>query len=574
MAAVAADGRSRRAPYGSAGIVALIGGFALSGAAIAAGNKYSFARADAAAVDYRDTSIRAAIPCANLRSHAGETTRFRAAPVLPAAGVPEHCRIDGELPTEIGFQINLPTAWNGRLYMFGNGGYAGEDPESPRERSSRDLALRNGFATVRTDTGHVATKEPLATFARDPQRVLNHGFGAVHATIVYAKGLVAAYYGRHARFAYWDGCSTGGRQGVMSAQRFPADFDGIVAAAPTLDWSSIMIKGLWNRAALGRANLTVERMGEVFEAALARCDLQDGLRDGLIDDPRRCAFEPARDLPICATRNARAACFSPEDVEALQRLYAGPPKGAGIPGWVYQVPGFEHASTLQPFVMVADGSPDVLTIFAESWTRYIGFRTADYDPTAFDFDRDPPLIRRVDRLFNPTPDLDKFKARGGKMITFWGWADAALNPQMGLEYYDRVVSRLGLSSTQDFYRFFLIPGVAHCADGYGPDEIDAMTAVIEWVEKGIVPARLPARRTRDGKVSYDRAYCSYPESTDYLGSGDPEAPGSYSCVTPGLELDLRTWAAYRPRSEPTPIVSCVRTSSGCAGLSRLGTCAQ
>lgn len=499
----------------------------------ATGNKDTFSRAATSAVDYRATPYRPSLACGDLSRPAAGLARLRAELVAGSPAAPEHCRVDGVFPSGAGFQINLPTAWNGRLYMFGNGGYAGEDAEAPREQASRSRGLANGFVTARTDTGHLASAEPLATFALDRVRLVNHGYQAVHDTAAYAKAVAAAYYGTGPRYAYWDGCSTGGREGVMSAQRFPADFDGIVAGAPTLDWSSIMIKGLWDSRALRGSGLTFAKMGLVFQAVLSKCDALDGLADGLIDDPRRCDFDPRRDLPGCGPGGEGATCFTASEAAALSKLYAGPPKGPATPAWTYQTPGFEHSSTLAPFTMMADGSPDVLTIFATSWMKYIGLKDPNYDPASFDFQADPARIRGADAVFNPTPDLSAFKARGGRMITFWGWADTALNPQMGLDYYDRLVGRYGLAGTQDFYRLFLIPGVAHCGGGYGPDEIDAMTEVITWVETGVAPARLPARgRGSDGARDYNRAYCPYPAATRHEGAGDPEDPRSYACAAP------------------------------------------
>lgn len=492
---------------------------AAPGQAAASGNRYSFSRAAEARVDYRATPHRAARGCADVAP--GALARLVAA----AGDVPEHCRIDGVLPMGIGYQLNLPSAWNGRLYMHGNGGYAGEDPDSAREQASRDAALRNGFAVAQTDTGHRATQEPLAIFARDEVKLRNHGYGAVHATVVFAKQTAQAYYGMTPRHAYWDGCSTGGRQGVMSAQRFPGDFDGIVAAAPTLDWSSIMIKGAWNRAALAPTGLTAQRLAPVFASVLAKCDEIDGLKDGLIADPRLCDFRPERDLQPCDGDG----CLSAAEIAALDKVYAGPPKGAGTPAWLVQSPGFEHASALFPFVIMPGGR-DMLTVFSESWMRHIGLKDDAFELDRFDFARDPARIREADPVFNPTADLAAFRARGGKMITFWGWADTALNPQMGLDYYHRLAAQSGVAGVQDFYRFFLVPGVAHCAGGYGPDEIDALSLVIDWVEAGVAPARLPARRHgRDGLPPLNRAYCPYPAETRYRGAGDPEDPSNFDC---------------------------------------------
>jgi feruloyl esterase len=509
---------------------ALIAVFALGSAAHASGNEYSFDRAASAAVNYRATTDHAVMACEALTAHRGPATAFHAVTVVSTPGAPEHCRIDGVLPTGIGFQINLPTTWNGRVYMYGNGGYAGEDAESPREQASRDRAIANGFATARTDTGHLAAGRPMAAFALDRVALVNHAYGAVHATIAYAKALAGTFYGQAPRYSYWDGCSTGGREGVMSAQRFPADFDGIVAGAPTLDWTSIMIKGLWNRTALAHSGLTAAKMAEVFKAVMAKCDQIDGVRDGLIDDPRRCHFSVEKDLPHCHSAPANG-CFTAAQLDALRKLYGGPPKGRGVPAWDYQLVGFEDPRTLAPFVMMPDSTQGVLPAMADQWMKYIAFRDPDYRSSTFDFHRDPARIRQIDVIFNPTPDLAAFEARGGKMITFWGWSDAALNPQMGLAYYDAVVARRGLKGAQKFYRLFLIPGMAHCGGGYGPNDIDAMSAVIDWVEKGIAPERLSARLTADRKVIYDRAYCAYPSVTRYRGVGNTEDPRNYSCVS-------------------------------------------
>jgi len=501
------------------------------GLAQAAGNAHTFSRVNTSAVDYRATPIRAAKDCQALGRELSSSARIISTKLIVAAdSVPEHCRIDGMIPKEIGFQVNLPLAWNGRLYMFGNGGYAGEDVEAPNERLSRDRALANGFATARTDTGHLAVKEPLATFAVDPGKVIDHGYRAVHETVQAAKSLIASFYGSGPEFSYWDGCSTGGRQGVMAAQRYPHDFNGIVAMAPTLDWTNIMIKGLWNQSALEGAGLTIPKMQTAFQAVLNKCDPLDGVRDGLIDDPRQCQIDPVRDLPRCSAADQGDSCLTDRQVEAIQRIYKGPTDSSGKPLFVSQVPGSEDVSTVSPFVLTQDGTPNRLTAFAESWMKYIAFQNPYYDPKSFNYDTDPEKIREVNEIFNPTADLALFKSAGGKMITVWGWADNALNPQMGLRFYDEVRTRLGAAETESFYRFFLVPGVAHCRGGYGPSEVDALTAVINWTEKGITPDRLPAQLSVDGKLKYQRSYCAYPRVTQYNGAGDTEDPRNYSCV--------------------------------------------
>lgn len=454
--------------------------------------------------------------------------------LIPATGeTPAHCRLDGFLPTEIGFQINLPLNWNGRLYMYGNGGYAGEDAEAPAQQRNRDRALAKGFATARTDTGHLASKAPLATFAQSETALINHAYQAVHRTVNYAKESVGAFYGSAPMFSYWDGCSTGGRQGVMAATRFPNDFDGILAKAPTLDWTSIMIKGLWRQTALQGTGMTIGKMSTVFNGVLAACDDLDGLKDGLIDDPRACVIDPRRVAPRCTTADTDA-CLTDAQAEALRKIYAGPPKVDGVPAWLSELPGIEHPSTATNWVLRVDNSPNQLNVYADSWMKFIAFKEAGYDSRTFDFERDPQRARAGDALMNPKLELDAFRAAGGKMITYWGWADSALDATMGIAFYDRVVALYGLEAAQDFYRFFLIPGVAHCQGGYGPDAIDAMTPLIAWVEQGVAPERLPAQKIVSGEVTYNRAYCPYPAVTRHEG-GDPEEPANYRCVTVGTK---------------------------------------
>jgi feruloyl esterase len=486
-------------------------------------------------VDWRATPLRARTMCEDMASEKFGTIRISAKVVVRAGDIPEHCQIAGFLPTEIGFEVNLPLAWNGRLYMYGNGGYAGEDSAAPYIQPKRDNALANGFATAWTDTGHRASLQPAGTFAQSPVALTNHAYLAVHVTVEFAKQLAAAFYGHAPNFSYWDGCSTGGRQGVMEAYRFPKDFNGILAGAPTLDWTSIMIKGLWRQSATQGTGLTVEKLQTVFKTVMSQCDAIDGLKDGLIDDPRQCAFDPHRDVPRCAAGEDGDACLTARQADALQKIYDGPPKGSGMPDWVREYPGFEESSIIGDgnagahWVLTRDGSPNTLALMADSWMKYLSFKNPAYDASKFDFIRDPSRARAADEEMNPKPDLRAFNDTGGKMIMWWGWSDMALNAGMGIDFYDRVVANVGLANTQKFYRFYLIPGVAHCAGGYGPCDVDGMPALIDWVEKGVAPERLAARRVVGGKTVYNRAYCAYPAATRYQ-SGDPEVPANYQCV--------------------------------------------
>jgi hypothetical protein len=385
--------------------------------------------------------------------------------------------------------------------------------------------------TAWTDTGHRASEQPGATFARNPTALTNLAYQAVHATVDYAKKVASAFYSSAPKYSYWDGCSQGGREGVMEAYRFPRDFDGILAGAPTIDWTSIMISGLWRQSVSQGVGLTLGKLQTVFNRTIAACDEIDGVRDGLIDDPRRCALNVHRDVPRCAVGEDSDACLTQKQADALQKIYDGPPKVAGLPQWVHEYPGAEDRTTAVDWLLTPDGSPNTLATMADSWMKYISFKDPTYDSSKFDFTRDPRRARGADAQMNPKPDLKSFHAAGGKMITYWGWSDMALNVGMGIDFYDRVVAKYGLAETQQFYRLFLLPGVAHCMGGYGPNVTDGMTVLIDWVEQGVVPDRLPAHRIVDGKTIYNRAYCAYPASTHYRGS-DPEVPTNYSCEAP------------------------------------------
>src|SRR6202521_579611 len=240
------------------------------------------------------------LTCKALVSLTGYEFAINSAALVGAAGdVPEHCRVAGQILPEIQFEVNLPTAWNGRLYMFGNGGPAGEPFDAPARIATREQALKHGFAVASTNTGHEALLEPLASFALNRQKLLDYAYRAVHVAAMTAKQIVHAFYQVQVTHSYFDGCSTGGRQGLMSAQRFPEDFDGIVVGAPVLNFSGSLLRHVWRAQALQAAPITQQKLSIIAERVYAKCDRLDGLADGLIDDPRKCTFQPDADLPKC-----------------------------------------------------------------------------------------------------------------------------------------------------------------------------------------------------------------------------------------------------------------------------------
>ena len=488
--------------------------------------------------------MRPALECRAL----GELTGFSYS-ILSATALAEdgntsaRCRVLGMLPPEIVFEVVLPDAWNGRILMSGNGGYAGTSPSAPhRVRRSDDVASR-GFVSVYTNTGHDRVAEPLGSFAlNNRQKEVDYGFRAVRLTIQTAKDLVRMYYGESPSYTYWQGCSTGGRQGLMAAQRFPGDFDGIVVGAPVLDFTGTQIWGAWNASALEPTALGLAKIAAVADAVYRRCDGLDGLEDGLLDDPRRCDFDPGRDLPRCSDTDA-AGCFAADEIGALAKIYGGVMSRdkvlfPGLPFGSEAAPrsGRRRLSGWNGWI-INEGGRSRQEVFAETFLRYLAFEPdePDFDWRQFDFDSDPARIQFIRSILDATdPDLTRFRDSGGKMLMYFGWADTALNPMMGVEYYESVLGVTG-EQTRDFFRLFMVPGMFHCGGGLGVSRADYLGAVMDWVESGKAPDYIVAERVVEGRTEMTRPLCPYPEVARYGGSGDPRSASSFVCRAPSQE---------------------------------------
>ena len=451
-----------------------------------------------------------------------------ATPVPASADAPEYCHVAGLIQPEIRFTVDLPSAWNGRIYMFGNGGYAGEALDSPGRQAAARRAVARGFVAAQTNTGHDAAAEPLAAFASSPQKVIDYAFRAVHVTAVTAKTLAQVHYGTPPRRAYFDGCSTGGRQGLIAAQRFPDDFDGIVAGAPVLNFSGTMIGYAKDQKALAAAPLTADAIKTVGDAVVAKCDGLDGVKDGVVDDPRRCPFTPSSDIPRCSGDTAAAGCLTTAQLHTVETIYSPVQRGGAtfFPGWPV---GAE--SGWIPWFVSANGGRSISSGFGEAFLKDIAFGrpNASYDWLTFDASADLDKIQAGRALLDATnPDLSRFKQRGGKIVSYVGWADPALNPLMTVGYFETVTKTMG-SSTADFYRMFMVPGMAHCQGGTGTSTFDAFTPLVRWVEKGTAPDTIPAARVAAGKTVRTRPLCPYPQTAIYQGSGSTDDAASFAC---------------------------------------------
>jgi len=504
-------------------------------------NTYSFLDADKSPINYSLANAMPQMKCADLRAASTTDITVISAQLISAAdGVPEHCRVTGNILSEIAFEVNLPSSWNRRFYMNGNGGYAGERPDVPTRVALRANALRNGFAAATTNTGHDAMREPLGTFAVDRAKLIDYAFRAVHVTAVTAKRIAARYYGRPPAYSYWDGCSTGGRQGLMEAQRFPGDFDGIVAGAPVLNFTDTMVAYLWLGRALEKAPISMDKLKVVETALYAKCDKSDGLADGLIDDPRRCDFDPARDAPKCTAGQDGPDCLTEAQAVALNAVYHGA-RSNGAPFFFGFPPGAEKigsdAATGVPvrgwdyWIIGRDGNLSRQLLYAETFFRYLAFDKPDpnYDVHRFDFDKDPARLDEIRALLNANnPDLSDFRSRGGKLIMYHGWADTALTPFMSVDYYERALKANG-PQTKDFFRLFMVPAMFHCRGGIGVDHLDALTAVINWVEAGKAPDAIVATRIETNKIMRSRPLCPYPQAAHFSGNGSSDDDANFAC---------------------------------------------
>jgi feruloyl esterase len=438
------------------------------------------------------------------------------------AGLPPFCRVTATLrpssDSEIGVELWMPADWNGKFQAVGNGAFNGTIPYT-----AMSVALGRGYATASTDTGHVGGGAAWAL--GHPEKVIDFGWRAVHEMTVISKQIIASYYDAAARFSYWNGCSAGGRQGLKEAQRFPADFDGIIAGAPGHDWTGRAAQAV--RVAKVLENTETARLLQsqrqlLHDAVLDACDTLDGVNDGLIENPRRCTFDPA--VLQCKGSNG-SACLTPAQVETAQMMYAA----AVHPTTQREIAGLERGSELgwTDLGWTASARATGLDQF-----RFLVFGDPKWEIQQFDFASD---MVRADAAGNDTidaldPNLRPFIARGGKLIQYHGWTDPQISPANSTRYYGRVLEALGgAGAVHNSYRLFMAPGMAHCGGGEGPDTFDMVSALEQWVENGKAPDRIVASRSANGRVLRTRPLCPYPQVAVYAGTGSIDEAANFTC---------------------------------------------
>jgi hypothetical protein len=474
-----------------------------------------------------EVRVKPKLNCPDLRSLTGyEFSIITASAIAGTADVPEHCLVSGQILPEIRFEVDLPAAWNRRLYMFGNGGYAGRFFEWPVSIEQRNLALRHGFAIAVTDTGHDKASEPGASFAINRQKLIDFAFRSVHTTVQTAKQLILAYYGQAESHAYFGGCSKGGSQALISAQRFPKDFDGVIVGDPMIDYVGSNISSVWTIRALIEAPISSAKAKLLTERIYAVCDEKDGLKDGSIENPLKCDFVPSRDLPKCSGDSDGNDCFTAKQIAAIERIRADISSQGKI-----IFPGRPIGTEIDS---IATDAPNPHPYFAENFFRYMAFPEQDpkYDLAQFDFDKDPSRMTLIRQMMNATDsDLSQLQSRGGKILMYHGWGDPGLNPRMSVSYYEKVADRMG-PVTSNFLRLFMVPGMSHCGGGVGVDRFDTITPLVNWVEKGVAPDQIIGARVVDGKTVRTRPLCPYPQTAKYKGTGSIDEAANFACRQP------------------------------------------
>jgi feruloyl esterase len=442
------------------------------------------------------------------------------------------CRVQAEAhPTpdsQIRIEVWLPSpeTWNGRFEGVGNGGYQGNFPYP-----AMATALRQGYAVAATDTGH--TGDDLKFGENHPEKVIDWSYRAIHVTAENGKIIVRNYFGRFADRSYFVGCSTGGHQALSEAQRFPEDYDGIVAGDPAYDRVHQTAAYLWSWMAThddsGASLLPPAQMKLVTRSAIQACDAADGIKDGIIADPRKCKFDPAQLL--CKSGQTGDSCLNPQQVAALQKVYAGthnPKTGAEIfPGWSLGTESFGDAAGQGWGAYILDPKePMRIDVF-----RYFAFNDPNWSWRTFDFNKDVDFVdAKIGYMAAVNADLTPFRARGGKLLMYTGWEDPVAAPLDVLKYYDLATQTMGgLEKTKEFFRFFMVPGMGHCGGGPGPNTFDALASLRTWVEDDKAPALIVASHLTDGKVDRSRPLCNYPEIAHWKGSGSTDDAANFVC---------------------------------------------
>jgi hypothetical protein len=462
--------------------------------------------------------------------------------------LPEFCRLVAEAkPTpdsDIKVEIWLPaSAWNGKLQGIGNGGFAGLI-----DTAQLGVALKAGYVAAATDTGHGGSPIDAAWALGHAEKVIDFGHRGIHEMTRVAKAVTQAYYAKAPERSYFAGCSDGGREALMEAQRYPEDYDGILAGAPANYWTRLLTLAAADTQALSKdaaSFIPAAKIPAIAAAVNAACDATDGVKDEILNDPRQCKFDPA-------TMECRAGesdqCLTGAQVATLNTLYRGLHDAKGnqiFPGYL---PGAEGGpGGWRLWITGPAPAKSLMAAFAKGYFSDFVYEKPDWDFKSFDVDAGLTVAEeKTAGALNATdPDLNKFKVRGGKLILYHGWDDPAIPASNTVNYYESVIAKMGRSAADAFVRLYMAPGVQHCGDGPGPDwfgqvgelsyadPTHSMAAALkQWVEKGTAPATIIASRYEGQDRQHavmTRPLCVYPQTAKYKGSGDTNEAANFAC---------------------------------------------
>jgi hypothetical protein len=452
---------------------------------------------------------------------------------------------DSDIPIEVWMPL---TGWNGKLIGLSNGGFAGQI-----DYMGLGASMAKGYAAAATDTGHSGSAADASWALGHPEKVVDFGHRGIHEMTRVAKLVAQQYFGSVPSRSYFTGCSDGGREALMEVQRYPDDYDGVLAGAPANYWTGLLSLGISDTQALNATPASFipqAKIPTIASAVLAACDKFDGVSDGILNDPRQCHFDPSSIR--CKAGEDSNSCLTEPQVTALKQIYAGlqdakgqtifpghlPGAEGGPSGWGLWITGPAPAKSAMAFLGIAYYSNMV-------------YEKRDWDYKSFTVDSGlQAAVEKTAAALNAVnPDLSAFRARGGKLIIYHGWNDPAIPALNTVNYYEEVIAKMGQASTDSFARLYIVPGMQHCGGGPGPGSFGAfvgslpddpqhniLIALENWVEKGTAPATIIATKRAEGNPqgnpTMTRPLCPYPQSANYKGSGDPNSADSFVCTKP------------------------------------------
>lgn len=494
------------------------------------------------------TTLAESVAAGEFAPPPGATPRLAGGPAM-AKKLPAFCRVAAVATpspdSAINIEVWMPeSGWNGRFQGQGNGGFAGEIIYLALE-----TALSGGYATASTDTGHRGGPTDATWALGHPEKVEDFGYRGIHEMTRVAKVMIEAYYGSGPRQSYFGSCSNGGRQALMEAQRYPEDYDGILAGAPANNFTRLLTNALANAQALtgeSGSYIPASKLPGIARAVNAACDARDGVVDGVLNDPRQCHFDAAA---LQCKNGDSSDCLTAAQVTTLKKLYAGGRKANGeliFPGFL---PGAEDAQgAWLPWITGLEPGKSLLFAFGGGYFTNMVYEKTDWSPLRVNLDDALKAAEeKTGRSLNAVnPDLTRFSSRGGKLILYHGWNDPAISALGTIDYYESVAKQMGRPKVQAFTRLYLVPGMLHCGDGPGATAFgeglnapadarqNVKVALEQWVEKGVAPETLTATKfvndEQSNGVKMTRPLCPYPQTPKYKGSGDTNDARNFVCA--------------------------------------------